>query len=337
VKNGTIDLRTGELLPHRCEDFLTKIVPIEYDANAGCPSFQRFLNETFPGEGLVGYLSRFAGYCLTGMTSEQSWWMFHGVTASGKSTLLNVLRGLLGPYALSLPENYFLVTKNSSDFATANLAGVRLATCSETNEGRRLDVARIKNLTGEEMISAALKYENFFNFKPECKLILATNHAPRVPDTDESVWRRVKVVPFEVTVPQEKRNANLSDQLLEKEGPGILRLAVLGCQSWLVTKRLDEPAVVRAAVNKYRCEEDVVRNFLDECFVRENDTSAKVSRKRLWGEYLHWAEQNGLRRMTSTRLSRELHRLGFEEDAGRRFWLGIGTRWGFEEEKRASA
>src|SRR5713226_518164 len=120
VKNGTIDLRTGELLQHRREDFLTKMVPIKYDEKAACPKFSRFLNETLPDAGLVGYLSRFAGYCLTGLTSEQAWFMFYGVTASGKSTLINVLRGLLGPYALALPEHYFLAAKNTSDYATAN-------------------------------------------------------------------------------------------------------------------------------------------------------------------------------------------------------------------------
>jgi hypothetical protein len=119
VMNGTIDLETSGLLPHRRDDFLTKKVLIEYDPKAKCPKLSKFLNKTLPGDGLVGYLLCFAGYYLTGQTSEQSWFMSYGVPMSGKSTLINVLRGLLGPYALALPENYFLVTKNTSDFATA--------------------------------------------------------------------------------------------------------------------------------------------------------------------------------------------------------------------------
>jgi putative DNA primase/helicase len=320
VKNGTINLRTGELRPHRREDFLTKMVPIEYDAKAACPRFSKFLDETLPGAGLVGYLSRFAGYCLTGLTSEQAWFMFYGGTASGKSTLINVLRGLLGPYALALPENYFLVTKNTSDFATANLAGVRLATCVETNEGKRLDVAKIKSLTGEDVISAALKYENYFEFKPQAKLVLATNHRPHVPATDDSIWRRVKVVPFNVTVPEEKRIAGLANQLLEGEGPGILRLTVLGCRLWLVN-RLEEPEAVKSAVNEYRTDEDIVQNFLDECCVRED--SAKVARKELFAEYTRWNKGNGLRQLTTTKFARELHRLGIKGDDGKRFWYGV--------------
>jgi putative DNA primase/helicase len=246
--------------------------------------------------------------------------MFYGVTAGGKSTLINVLRGLLGPYALALPEHYFLATKNTSDYATANLAGVRLATCVETNEGRRLDVAKIKSLTGEDVLSAALKYENYFNFRPQAKLVLATNHRPHVPDTDESIWRRVKVVPFNITVPEEKRIPELANQLLENEGPGILRWAVLGCQSWLVN-RLDEPEAVKSAVTEYRTDEDVVQNFVDECCVRE--ASAQVARKDLFTAYTHWTRDNDLRQMSAKKIGMELRRLGIEGDAGDRLWLGI--------------
>ena len=320
VKNGTINLQTGELCPHRREDFLTKMVPIESDPKAECPKFSRFLNDTLPTEGLVGYLLRFAGYCLTGLTSEQSWCIFYGETATGKSTLINVLRGLLGPYALALPENYFLIAKNTSDFATATLAGVRLATCVETNEGRRLDVSKIKSLTGEDVISAALKYENYFNFKPQAKLVLATNHRPHVPDTDESIWRRVKVVPFNCTVPEEKRIFELANKFLEDEGPGILRLAILGYESWRES-RLAEPEVVKSAVNEYRTDEDIVQNFLNESCIRED--SAQVARRELFAEYTRWNKENGLRQMTTTKFARELHRLGIDGDDGKRFWLGV--------------
>jgi putative DNA primase/helicase len=327
VKNGTIDLRTGELLPHRREDFLTKMVPIEYDPKATCPKFSRFLNDTLPGEGLVGYLSRFVGYCLTGLTSEQAWFMFYGLTASGKSTLINVLRGLLGPYALALPENYFLVTKNTNDFATANLAGVRLATCVETNEGKRLDVAKIKSLTGEDVIAAALKYENYFNFKPQTKLVLATNDRPHIPSTDESIWRRVKIVPFKITVPEEKRVPELANKLLEDEGPGILRWAVLGCQAWLMS-RLAEPEAVKSAVAEYRTDEDIVQSFLDECCTQE--ASAQVARKELFAEYTRWNKENGLRQLTTTKFARELHRLGIHGDEGKRFWFRVHIGQSFD-------
>jgi putative DNA primase/helicase len=321
VANGTIDLESGELRPHRREDFITKIVNIEYGRNASCPKFSKCLDEWLPAQGLAGYMARFMGYCLTGLTSEQAWFLFHGVTASGKSTLLNILRGILGPYALQLPENYFLATKNMNDFATANLAGVRLATCVETNDGRRLDVAKIKHLTGGDPVCAALKFQNFFEFIPEYKLVLATNHAPRVPDTDDSIWRRIRVVAFLVTIPETRRIPELADRLLQHEGPGILRLAVIGCQAWLQNRRLSEPDAVTKAGAEYRAAEDVVRHFVEECYVLE--PKARSSRKDVYHDYVAWCEEGGLKPVSKKKFAEELKRMGVDGDEGDRFWLGI--------------
>ena len=168
AQNCTINLRTGETHSHKREDFLTKRVPINYNRSAKCPKFMQFLNESLPWPGMLGYLSRLAGYCLTGLTVEQAWYMFYGLTATGKSTLVKVLRGILGPYSISLPDNYFLITRTGTDYATADLAGVRLATCSETNEGKFLDVAKIKSLTGKSRSERKKSIRTFSSsiFKP---------------------------------------------------------------------------------------------------------------------------------------------------------------------------
>lgn len=137
VQNGALDLRTGELRPHRCEDYLTKMVSIEYDAGATCPQFQKFLDDTFPQPGMAGYIAKCLGYFLSGLVGEQVWWVFFGETATSKSTLVKIVHLLLGPYALALPENYFLLSKNGTDFVSANLAGVRFASCVETADGRK--------------------------------------------------------------------------------------------------------------------------------------------------------------------------------------------------------
>jgi putative DNA primase/helicase len=219
-----------------------------------------------------------------------------------------------------LPENFFLVTKNTTDFITANLFGVRLATCTETSEGRRLDVARIKALTGQDTTSAALKYQNYFEFRSQAKLVLATNHAPQVPAGDDALWRRLKVLPFNCTVPKEKQIADLAEQLLKREGPGILRWAVLGCQAWLAN-RLDEPKEVDAAVSEYRSAEDVIQDFLNDCCVRE--PAAQVLRVALYAEYLRWAKDRKMYLMSKKKFATELKRLGIEGDAGDRFWFGV--------------
>jgi putative DNA primase/helicase len=307
LTNGTVNPETGILREHRREDYITKMVPIDYDPRAEAPRFIKFLEDTFPIPETRIYLQRFAGLCLTGKSSAQAWWLFYGVTASGKSTLLNILRGILGPYAFSLPENYFVVTKNTADFATANLQGVRLATAVETNEGRTLDVAKIKALTGEDTISAALKHQNYFEFKPQAKLVLATNHRPRIPVTDDSIWRRVKVVGFELTVPPEKRIEGLADSLIDTEAAGILRWAVEGCQAGKVV----EPEAVSAAIAEYRSAEDVVSNFLSDCTVR--DENSRTSRTELSKAFCEWCKVEGIRQMSGKRLVAELVRLGIQK------------------------
>lgn len=321
VKNGTLDLRTGKLSKHRRENFITKIVPMEYDEDAGCERFTKLLADSLPADGLALYLWKVAGYCLTGMTSEQKWWMFHGVTASGKSTLINVLHGLLGPYAMALPENYFLVTNNAKDYATANLAGVRLATCVETNEGRRLDTAKLKSLTGGDVISAELKYQNCFTFRPQMKLILATNNRPHVSSSDDAIWRRLIPVPFTKSVDEEKRIADLSAKLLEAEGPGILRWAVFGCRAWLA-ERLSEPEAVKAASVEYRTDEDNVQRFLNDCCVMEEE----IERKELYGAYVNWCKTNHAWQLASMSFARDLYRLGIRQDPGKRKYFGVRLR-----------
>jgi putative DNA primase/helicase len=307
---------------HRREDYLTKKIPINYDPKARCPQFSKFLAETFRGSvALIGYVTRLAGYFLTGFTTEQKWWVFYGPTASGKSSFIRILHGILGPYAHALPENYFLLSKNNpTDFETAHLHGVRLASCVETNEGRRLDVARIKKITGEDTIRAALKFQNSFEFQPQCKLVLVTNHRPHVPAGDDALWRRLKVVPFTVTVPEENRIPGLAEKLLREEAPGILNWAVAGCHTWQMNG-LQDPPEVAAAVDEYRSSEDVVKNFLAECCVR--DPTAQVLRKQTYGKYVDWSKENMLHPMTKDRFGKELVRLGVKKDAGDRFWLGI--------------
>jgi putative DNA primase/helicase len=328
---GTADLKKRESVnaayprfyPHRREDYITKVAPVEYRSEAKCPQFDSFLNQTFrESAALIRYAQLFTGYCLTGLTTEQKWWMFYGPTASGKSTFIKILHGILGPYALPLPENYFLLSKHeSTDFVTANLVGVRLATCIETNEGRRLNVARIKTITGEDSISAALKHQNYFEFKPQCKLVLVTNYPPHVPAGDDALWRRLKVVPFVATVPEDKRIPGLADKLLAEERSGILNWAITGCRDWQ-TEGLKEPPEVTAAISEYRTSEDLIANFLADKHY-EQDPDGRSAAQDVFKEFRDWCMENSIRPGTKTRFTRELRRLGFPLDDGGRHYTGI--------------
>jgi putative DNA primase/helicase len=322
VRNGTIDLRTGELLKHDRKNFLTKIVPIDYDADADCPDFRDFIKQILPGDGLALYLMKIAGYCLTGKTSEQKWWMFHGVTASGKSTLINILHGLLGPYALALPEHFFLITNSGKDYTMANLVGVRLATCVETNEGKRLDVAKIKMLTGEDVISAELKYQNQFQFRSQAKLILATNNKPHVSASDDATWRRLQLVPFNVSVKEKDRIPDFAARLVDKEASGILGWAVLGCKA-LSAGQFGAPETVLDASKDYRKDEDVVQTFLNDCCVLEGE----INRQELYTAYANWCKENHFWKMNKIPFAKDVARLGetlgIGEDDGKHKWLGV--------------
>lgn len=325
ASNGTIDLSTGELRSFHREDYLTKNIPFEYFPLADCPKFKQFLSEALPLEGMQEYMQRFAGYCLTGMVSEQAWFMFYGVTGSGKSTLINILRGLLGPYATTLPEDYLLDIKDKTDYTTASLPGIRLATCVETNQGKRLNVSKIKSLTGGDMVSAALKYQNQFEFKPTAKLLLATNHRPRVPDTDDSIWRRMFIVPFNIAVPEDRKMDNFSDYLLSEEGPGILRWAVEGARKWL-TEHLSPPQAMRIAREEYRNEEDTVREFVSEYYTSVND-DARTLKKDMYAFYVAKQKESGFKfHLSRKRFGMEMVRLEYQQSSDERYWLGLEPR-----------
>jgi putative DNA primase/helicase len=287
--------------------------------------FQEFLSEILPAKETRDYLWKVFGYCLTGKTSEQKWWTFSGVTNSGKSTLVNILHGLLGPYAMALPENFFLITNSGKDYTMANLAGVRLATCVETNEGKRLDVAKVKMLTGEDLISAEMKYQNCFSFRSQAKLILATNNPPHVPASDDATWRRLQLVPFNVRIEEKKIVPELAAKLLEKEAAGILRWAVLGCVEWL-KGRLAEPATIKEASKDYRKDEDGVQHFLDDCCVLTGNPDDQLTRKTLYSDYLKWCKDGHVWHVNQIPFAKDCKRLGVEEGADVRKWYGLKIR-----------
>ncbi len=316
----TINLKTGTAHEHRREDYLTNLIEISWNPKAKCPGFLEFLNQTFGGSpSLVGYITRLAGYFLTGLTTEQKFWGFFGPTASGKSTLIKILHGIMGPYAHKLPENFFLQT-NETDWSTGQLPGVRLATCVETTEARRLNVSRIKTITGEDSISAQLKYQNYFEFQPQCKLVLVTNHPPRVPASDDALWRRFRVLDFNRAVPEEKRTPDLAAKLLAEEAPGILAWAVQGCLEWQ-EKGLMEPEIVRLASADYRTSQDTVADFIAERYCFEMD--ARASKKAVVKDFADYCDENGLKKWTTTKLSQELRRLGITISDDKRYYEGI--------------
>jgi putative DNA primase/helicase len=325
--NGTIDLRTGELRPHRREDLITKIVNLNYNKDAKCETWLRFLLEIFNGdEELVAYIKRAVGYSLTADTREQCFFLCHGEGRNGKSTMLKVLREyVLGDYAAMAVMKTFVLKRNdpaiNNDLALLN--GRRFVTAVETNEGQSLDEAMVKAVTGEGSIQTRFLNQEFFEMRPVFKLWFAMNHEPKIRGTDPGIWRRVNKIPFLVDFTG--REDKELDKKLKAEAEGILAWAVEGCLEWQ-RDGLQTPEKVLAATAKYRAEQDVLGQFLAEVCVVGPDYRAEA--KELFALYCKWCEETRTTQLSMGLFRRKLTDRGFEpkESNGKSFRLGLGIR-----------
>jgi putative DNA primase/helicase len=307
VKNGVLDLRTGELREARREDLLTKQCAVEFDASARCPEWEKFLARILPDPAVRGFVQRALGYALTGDTREQCFFLLHGTGANGKSTLLNAVKALLGDYAQQSPACAFMAQRQPNGGAAtpeiARLRGARFVSSIETEDGQRLAEELVKTLTGQDTVTARHLYSEHFEFQPAFKLWLAANHRPTIRGDDYAIWRRIRLVPFAVQIPEHERDKELPETLLA-EAAGILAWLVRGCLSWQ-RDGLGEPEAVRTATQEYRDEQDIIAEFLDDACVLEPQASETAG--RLYGAYRQWAESAGHRGvMTKTKFGRRL-------------------------------
>jgi putative DNA primase/helicase len=337
-RNGTIDLCTGILRPHRRQDLLTKQLPVVYDARATCPLWHRFLWRIMGGprpdedglaqgllerheraERLIGFLQRAIGYTLTGVIRDHLLLFLYGTGANGKTTLLNTLLAMLGEYGMQARSDLLLVrVTDSHPTEHADLFGKRFVTTVEIEHGRRLAESLMKQFTGGERIRARRMREDFWEFDPTHTIWMAANCKPVVRGQDVANWRRIKVVPFEVTIPTDEQDKALPEKLLH-ELPGILAWAVQGCLNWQ-QDGLQEPQEVTDATDAYRREQDTLGLFLRECCYLNTDV--KVQSSLLLDAYEHWSGE----KIRSNEFSGLLENRGYRKTAvnGRVFWCGIG-------------
>jgi len=291
--NGTIDLQTGRLLSHSKDDLITKLIPIEYNEKAKSQLWESFLNTvTEDDQTLIEFLQRAVGYSLTGDTREEKLFFIHGPTAAGKSTFIESVKNVLSDYSVTADFESFIKKPLEAGPRNdiASLAGARLVVSIEVDEGKRLAEGLVKMLTGGDTIRARFLYQESFEFLPQLKLWLVANHAPNINAFDGAMWRRILRIPFEHTIPEDKRDETVKARLkdLKESGQAILTWAVKGCLMWN-EKGLAVPERVKKATADYRADMDVLMAFINECCIINNKT-AKVSKLALYEKYSDWCK-----------------------------------------------
>lgn len=321
--NGVIDLTTGELVHHDPAYRITRIVNCEYDPEADCPRFRQFLATIFQDNAdLIGYVQRFLGYALTGKTTEQVMLFCYGKGANGKTSLLKVLLTLMSDFTASAQAELLMVKDSRSGISNdlARLKGARLVTVNEVQEDARLNEAQIKTLTGGDPITARFLFKEFFEFYPQFKLVLVGNHKPVIRGQDHGIWRRIHLLPFMATVPEDERDPDLLDKL-KTELPGILAWAVRGCLQWQESG-LKPPKEVVEAVNEYRQSEDLFGQWFNDCCVIKKGAMSKSD-----FVYNSFVEHSGMN-ITSHKLTKWLTERGFRQERRNtgRHWVGFDLK-----------
>lgn len=336
VKNGVVDLRTGENREGDPEDMLRTAAPVEYPgADATCPAFRRFLADVFNGDPeLIDFVQRLFGYALYGKTTEHILPILHGPGRNGKGVLLDVLSYILGPLAGSVEAELLLdqASPRSSSAPSPDimtLRGKRLVWSEETDEKRKLAMGRVKKLVGGGTLAARPPYgRDIINFEPTHTLFLLTNHKPRVDPDDFALWQRLLLIPFENAFVDEPKADNERQrdpymaEKLKEEAPAILSWLVRGCIQWQ-EQGLAPPDKVKAATQEYREGEDVIGHFIEDRCVRE--LSAYVKAQTLYEAYRSWCEQNGHRPLSGTKFAEKMReRFDSSKTRSGKVYYGIG-------------
>jgi len=323
-RTGIIDLTSGEQLPHAAEALMSRLAPVDFDPEADCPTFKAFIDRILAGNAeLIAFVQRAVGYSLTGRTNEQCLFLCVGDGANGKSTLIRVMQDLLGDYALQTPMEALMASRSSGiGNEIARLEGARFVAAVETEAGQRMAEAKIKQFTGSDKIAARFLYQEHFEFVPQFKIFVATNRLPEVRGTDEGIWRRLCVIPFDITIPEAERDGSLIDKLRD-ELPGILNWAIAGCLAWL-KGGLQPPKSVLTAKQQYRSDMDQVALFIEDCCV--TDPKAEETFKALFSRFNVWCEENIGLSISARDFGQRLRQLGHAERRTGRARMRRGIR-----------
>ena len=321
-QNGTLDLRTVELHEHRQADRITKLANASYRPDEpGGTAWRAFLEAILPDEEVRSYAQRMTGLGLLGKVTGDGQIMpiFTGTGANGKTTFLEGVAFALGDYAMTAEPTLLMAKRNDAHpTGIADLLGKRFVSVVETEQGRRFDITVLKWLTGGDRLKARFMRQDFFEFAPSHLLVLATNHLPRIDDDSEAVWRRVRVIPFDVQIAPEDRDTSLGDRL-QAEADAVFTWVVQGWNEYREREGLDAPDKVLAATKNYKKDSDPVGRFIeDEC--RIDGALSKAKTKALYDRWEQWAKRDGCLPLSMIAFGRKLDEKGYPADKGHDRW-----------------
>ena len=327
VEGWSLNLKNGRSKVPNAKDLITKKSRFIYEKDADCPVWKIFLMQIFNKDlQLIRFIQKAMGYALSGDVSEQCLFILWGTGANGKSTFLNVMLELFGDYALSTGIETFMKKNSEQSNDIARLKGMRLVTTSEIEQGRQISESLIKMVTGEDALTARFLYGEYFSFKPTFKIFMATNHKPKIRGADNGIWRRIKMIPFTVTIPPEQRDKNLTEKLIA-ENSGILNWLLKGYAMWK-KEGLEEPPAVREANEEYRMDMDSVGTFVTDCLELDASLQWRLPTNMLYQTYIKWCNKNNERVMSQKWLGMRMSEKGFKRviTNGQRLWCGLAVK-----------
>lgn len=328
VANGTLDLAAGELRPASADDLITRLADVVFDPEATAPRFEAFLERVLPDAAVREWTSRYCGYVLAGSPVEQCFCTFLGDGSNGKSTLLSLLSSVLGDYSMTTPADTFIASSRSNTQfqEMARLGrGTRLLIGSEPPDAAKLDESFVKQLTGGDLVAGRAIYSATRTFVPQAVLIMAANAPLELSSSNVALTRRIKVVPFDVTISDDERDKELP-AVLRAEAPGVLNWLVAGYRAYLEEGLSGEPSAVAEAGAEYMRASDTFADFMEAmCSVADG---AVISRSALYESYSKWCRGKGLEPRSTKAVAstlRGIPGIAQKKVRGKWYWTGLST------------
>ena len=314
MKNGTLDLKTGMFREHDATDFITRCADFNYKNGVGDERFSRFIDEIMSGdEQRAGYLQKALGYAIGGTNEQECLFILYGATTrNGKSTLMESVTSVLGDYAKTANPETIAITKMSSATSpsedVARLRGTRLVNISEPPQSLVLNAARVKTMTGSDTLTARFLHENSFEFKPQFKMYINTNHLPVINDTTLFSSNRIHIIPFERHFDEHEQDKHLKEYFADNQVKNAIGMWLVEGYFRYIGSGLTPPDSVKNATSEYEAASDKIKQFVDERLVRKAGEATPTS--VVYAEYRNWCQGNGLQPLSQNKFSERLKRYG---------------------------